>query len=395
MRLEDRFSQAGERLSESLKKVAIPATTEIGWRWWRVVAATAVIVLVVGGSLLWVSRSDGSGQELAAGTVPTGSTLVPVTTTMVDLMPECEVIPRWPAAAAGRYTDEPVYDDSEAHDLAVAAQRYASTLPGFERLWIDQGHNKWVAVGFVGTDLDESQAQLDEAFPGAGVVAVGLDYTGVELEAFGDSLAAELPAGMTVHEIYAAAGYVGVWVGVASPERVGELAAVVDDRPVCWKGHKPDEVVPEGAQVGSGEGWRYLAEVDGGIPGQNSQLVTTEADLGVLWSILGARGPVPTIDFASEIVLSFEVGYNDSCPETRFDGIEVASDVVNLLVVDPTIGTGPPRGCNYDYMGRSYVVAILRAQLPSPPFTIKHASNGAVYETVETSLQQPETTPDP
>jgi hypothetical protein len=388
MNVDDQLNQAGERLNTKLNRVAIPTPPKTMWPWWRPVLATAVLVLFVGGSLLWVSRSEGPGHDLAEGMSSTAPTQMQGSSTVADTLPACESLVLWPTAPEGSYRDEPVYTDIEAQEVAVEVERFASNLPGFESIWIDPAHNQWVTVGFVGVDVSERQVQLEEAYPGAGVVAVGMAYTSDELETLGADISSVLPDGMTVYRIYETAGYVGVWVGVVSPERITELATVANDRPVCWGGYNSDEVIPAGPQLASGDGWRYLAEFDRSM-GRQSQVVATGTALGELWSELETAEPAPAVDFASEIVVAFEVGYSGNCAETRFDGIEISSDVVHLLVVDPSIGTGPPPSCQFDRQPRVYVIAVSRSQLPTPPFTIKTNRNGAADVVIVDDLRQP------
>jgi hypothetical protein len=230
MSLDDRLNHAGERLNAKLDRVMIPATPQTMKPWWRPAAVTAVLVLVVGGLLLWISRSDEIGGDVAEEARPTPSTQM--------------------------------------------------------------------------------------------------------------------------------------------------------------QGFQPNEVAPEGPQLADGDGWRYLAEYDRST-GVQSQIVASDNALGELWSGLDASEPVPMVDFGSEIVVAFQVGYSGNCPETRFDGVEVTDNIVELVVVDPTIRTGPPRVCQLGYMPRTYVVALSRGLLPSPPFTIKTSRNGAADITVVADLRLP------
>jgi hypothetical protein len=153
-------------------------------------------------------------------------------------------------------------------------------------------------------------------------------------------------------------------------------------------GPLPDEKDTEGPQSADDDEWRYLAEYDRSI-GVESRIVASRTALDELWSTLDSTAVVPAVDFGSEIVVAFEVGYSADCPETRFDGVEVTDDIVELVVVDPTIGTGPPRVCQLNYMPRVYVVALSRGLLPSPPFTIETNRNGAAAITVGADLRVP------
>ncbi|MEM8618958.1 MAG: hypothetical protein AAGF73_04485 [Actinomycetota bacterium] len=261
------------------------------------------------------------------------------------------------------YRDHPVYfgGDQPLDEVRV----WAADQPAFEQLWIDQAHNGWLALGF-SEGAAERQAELEQLFPGAGVVAVEIPYTTADL----DALLAE------VFAIQAAMGNdrggsaqpwlgrVSVWGGVLDAESLEPFAEFAGT-PVCFEGIDPEDAVADGPQPEGGEGWRLLT-VNRGGPTYRTGVATTQGQYDALWSDLELTGTPPTVDFDSEIVIWFGAVYGSNCP-IRLDDVVTAPGLVHGDFVVP----GNPPACNDDANGESYLVAVERSALPTEPFAIQ------------------------
>src|SRR5690349_4896047 len=100
--------------------------------------------------------------------------------------PRCDELPR-PTAPADWYRDQPVYIANEMPIEAI--KRWARDRPGYTGIWIDRDHNGWVTVAFT-EDAEARQAELLDAFPGVGVVAVEVTNTKDELRRLRQEIAA-------------------------------------------------------------------------------------------------------------------------------------------------------------------------------------------------------------
>lgn len=144
---------------------------------------------------------DGSGG--AGGTSPSSSAVVaPGTAPPESGLSACAIAdplgelpfgltrctePVLPSADPTYYRDEPVYVGDEMPIDEVRA--WAEDQPGYAEIWIDRAHNGWVTVGF-NEGAAARQADLVEAFPAVGVVAIDVAFGQAEL----DQLASEVVA---------------------------------------------------------------------------------------------------------------------------------------------------------------------------------------------------------
>ncbi len=394
--LKDLRSELMARAADTLKPAPERrAALWSGRRGWVVASATFLVVVTVGtlwGLLLTTWRGGEVQPDHSAASEATGGEepLLFDAEYPEGTVTLCATLV-WPSAPAAWYRAEPVYGDATA--LIDQVELFATTLEGYERIWVDMAHNGWVTVGFVGSDVVERQRQLETAFPDAGVVAVEMSHSVEQLEALRNEIVAELPEGMVPYRVYETEGYVGVWVGVLTLPSLAELSAVVAGRPICADGYPPDAVVEAGPQLQDGDGWRYLGEYDYSI-GRESRVITTESALRELLELLEAPSS-PPVDFSAEIVITFEVGVSSTCPETRFDGVATADGLLYATIVDPSIGVGPPQLCTFEHIARTYVVAVDRDLLPAPPFIIKANPDYVAQTRVTVDLREPGSTVQP
>ena len=269
------------------------------------------------------------------------------------------------AADASHYRDEPVYVSNEMPTEDVRA--WASAQPGYEDIWIDRDHNGWVSVGF-SEGAEDRQAELEQEFPGVGVVAVPLDWTAAELEALrASAFTAMEDAGFLVgggHSV--PAGLVQVMVGELTEERLAPLADLAGPR-LCVEGVDSEDVIREGPQPTEGEGWRLLGADHSGAA-YRTGVATTPAQYDRLWAESGVSGDPPAVDFDREIVIWFGAVYGSGC-EVRLDDVSVDAD--NRLVHADLVVPGVHQACPSDANPAAYVVALERDRLPEGGFAVQ------------------------
>lgn len=338
---------------------------------------------------LVTSTSEATVSSIDVSVSPT-TTTTPVGATV--LAPVCVPgVDGYRRAPDDWYRDEPA-DGFDVDDLR-AVRKYAATLDGFEREWTYPERNMWIHVGFVGVDVAQRQRELEEQFPGVGVIAVELDHTADELAALAVGVKDLLPEGMAVAYTNAKAGTIDVWVGKVTEQDRALLGPLLEDYPLCAAGLVGDQIGEAGPQQTSGDGWRLLAQAEWGL-GRVPRVVTTDADLEDLWAHLGLDDPLPLVDWQRDIVVAFEMGYGSSCPETRFEGLESEGDQIRAVIIDPTLlkPGATHRACTDDYNARVYVVTVARELLLAPPFTIKSVYGQQLEVTADVDLSEPGTT---
>ena len=305
---------------------------------------------------------SGSGGEARTRA---SSSAVPTASTVTGGFPRCDDVPDV-EAPADWYDDTPVY---VANEQPVAEVRdWADDQPGFVSVGVDRSHNGWIWAAFT-EQVEQRQRDLEERFPGVGVVAVEAEHSNEELAALQERVNAVL---MSHGSGYFSTGYgnakhiLMVNLGVLSDER---LAALEEFRgePICVEGGDPADVVPEGPQPEGGEGWRLLGDdLVGSV--YRTGVATTAEQYVQLWADAGLTGPVPDVDFETEVVVWFGAVYGGSCP-IRLDGVIVDAD--RALVHGEIVIPGNAVGCTADARPHSYVVAIDRSTLPVGPFAIQ------------------------
>lgn len=271
----------------------------------------------------------------------------------------------YPAAEASLYRDEPVYVGNEMPTEDV--QAWAMSQPGFEDIWIDRDHNGWVSVGF-SEGAEDRQAELEQEFPGVGVVAVPLDWTAAELEALrAEAFRAMEDAGFPAgggHSV--PAGLVQVWVGELDEEHLTPLAGLAGPR-LCVDGVHSEEVIREGPQPTEGDGWRLLGADRSGMA-YRTGVATTQEQYERLWAESGVSGDPPPVDFDREIMIWFGAVYGSGC-EVRLEDVSV--DPGQRLVHADLVVPGVHQACNDDANPAAYVVAFERDRLPEGGFAVQ------------------------
>lgn len=361
----------------------------------RSVSALVGFLLVLaacGSEVVSDTPEAGPDPSAASTTTSTHAATERSTTSMatndVALLPRCEEVGS-PEAPADWYRASPIYVGNEMPVDEVRV--FAGHLEGYTNIWIDRKHNGWVTVGFVGADLVAHQAELEAEFPNDGVVAVEMPYTVRELAEIQGRLQLALPGDMNSHNVYETRSVVEVWAGELTPERVALVAEIAAGDPVCVSGWEPGDRPPPGPQAERGEGWIYLAEFDETSVGEEPLIIGNAAQLSELWTRLGGDGSPPEIDLATHVVGAFEIGHSGSCPETRFDAIEVADDLVYAVIVHISSADA----CTADYIPRAYLAAIERDLLPPPPFQLSAAVDNLHRTIIDADLRIPNSAPSP
>ena len=328
----------------------------------RVAALTTLVILAI---TLAACRATGD-EPLAATESPPPPTDAASSAAMS--IPLCADVPQVKAPAE-LYGDSPIYVANEMPAEEVRA--WASRKPGFEEIWIDRNHGGWITVAF-STDAEARQAELAEAFPDVGAVAVEVDWTMPELTDLQRRIGDELPEASST--IFVKQGVVGIGIGVLDPERIAEIEGRFGDERICVEGIPPDQAPADGPQQLAGDGWRLLANEQGvGEPFRTS-VASDDDSYGELWERIGLTAERPPVDFESEIVIWFGAVYGSNCPELRLDDVVV--ELERALVHAEIVLVGGLRACNGDANPRAYVVALERSQPPSGPFAIQLDANG-------------------
>lgn len=347
----------------------------------------AVLVTGCGDDESSVRSDDVPETSTTTSTVPTGSAAAGGE--LPFGLQRCPTDPASVSAPEQWYRDEPVYIANEMPVEQVRA--WAVEQPGFEDIWIDREHNGWLAVAF-SEDAEARQADLEEQFPGVGVVAVPVEWTEAELvelreAAFGAMQDADFDVGGS-HGVHT--GLVEVWVGELIEERLAPLAPFAGPR-LCVTGVEPEDVVRPGPQPRSGEGWRLLG-TDRTGDSYRTGVATTDEQYAALWRSAGLAGDRPTVDFDAEVVLWFGAVYGSGC-EIRMD--DVVLDLDRRLVHGGFVIPGVHQGCHDDANPEAYVVAVERSALPAAPFDVQLDADdppaGAPEErtTIEVDLRSP------
>ncbi len=211
------------------------------------------------------------------------------------------------------------------------------------------------------------QAELDEA--------IGSERVRVEATAAGHGELSDLQRRVGEHLVAAgidfagtgsgnALGRVTVDLAVLDPAVVDELAATFADQVdlLCVSGADPADVIPDGPQPQSGDGWRLLADEPGAGVAYDTGFATDTGAYKALWNEIGLAGEPPDVDFGTEVALWFGPAVSGSCSDIRM--VDVVIDADNALVYPRIVLPGGHRSCTSDANPHAYVVAVQRELLP-------------------------------
>jgi hypothetical protein len=327
--------------------------------------------------------------------------LIPQTTSPqpVASIPLCDDVPNL-SAPADWYRDTPIYVGNEMEDLIEPIERWAGRQPGYAGIWIDRQHHGWVSVAFT-VDAELRQAELREAFPEDGVVAIPVEWTEGELRAVQSRVTDFLRA----HDIpggsggYISKGVTSIEMGVRRPEWVALAEQLFAGQPVCISGLDPEDAPPDGPQQPSGNGWRLLGHAESAGPGYRTGIAYDADSYARLWTESEISDPQPEVDFMDDVVIWFSAVTGSSCPDLRLDDVIVDSE--RSLVYADIVNTGGDVACTSDIYPHSFVVTLARELLPTGGFSIQlneaGPPAGAPEErtVVDADLTQPGSTADP
>lgn len=265
------------------------------------------------------------------------------------------------------YRDEPRY--GSPMDLVDEVRSWAAREPGFAEIWLDGDHHRWVHVGFTGdADLGALQDAAAAAFPGEGVVVVGLPHTPAELGSLASRVTAALhEAGATFSATSTSASSGVVSISGLAPEPAA--FAVLEQfrgEPLCVDVLPEDSLVPDGAQPVRGEGWRLLGQERDAGEAYRTRVATDEEQLAELWDESGLGGAPGAVDWEREIVVWLGAVWGSGCP-VRLDDVLVTGSTLHGQIVVP----GWPHGCHDDANSHAFVVAVERDLLPAAPFQVQ------------------------
>jgi hypothetical protein len=273
-----------------------------------------------------------------------------------------------------------------------AVRAFARNLDGFQDIWIDREHNGWIGVGFHDADVEAHQAKLEAEFPGVGLVAVEMPYTPDELAAVAGDLESRLSDGMEVAGVDEIRGYVEVFIGALTPESVAAASEAIGTAPACIAGIDPSIIPAPGPQSSGGEGWAYLGEADSMLDSELPRILADQGELATVWGQLGLEGRPAEVDFERQVALYLVIGHSGSCPETRLDDIVVEADLMYAVIPSTTALTGGV-ACTADWVPRTYLVAVDRDRLPSPPFQLTAEKEYGARVEVTADLRVPGSAP--
>jgi hypothetical protein len=340
------------------------------------------------------------GVAPEVGSDPSSTTVAPSTTASPSNTAEqgfAEILPRCyesalPAADPSLYRDTPKYVGNEMP--AEAVKEWASQYPDFVEIWIDRDHNGWVAAGFT-DDVADRQAEIEELFPGEGVVAVHLDWTEADLSDLERRVSAELGGvvellGTSVDPLR---GYVNVVIPVLDADSLQAITDRFPDERICVEGLEPEDVVPPGTQPATGDGWRLLYEEGEVGDVYRVGIAWDNESVSELTGGISGLGDIDLdVDFDNEIVVWFGAVHGSSCPNLRLDDVVVDGDSVYAEIVN----TDNALACTDDAIPQTYLVGVERSRLPMPPFYLS-LDGGTIGDRlrVEVDLREPGSTAAP
>jgi len=123
-----------------------------------------------------------------------------------------------------------------------------------------------------------------------------------------------------------------------------------------------------------GERLRYREVIDQGRgPGTDRvkwrAYATDRSELRSAWERFNMRGELPRIGFERRVAVFAGTGGSSSCPPD-LGGLRLKREEKRILV-RILIGTSGAGGCTADWMPRTFVVSVLRSDLPRDDLTVR------------------------
>lgn len=134
----------------------------------------------------------------------------------------------------------------------------------------------------------------------------------------------------------------------------------------------------------------YLGEADTMLASELPRILADARSLATVWGRLGLEGEAPAVDFDRQVVFYLVIGHSGSCPDTRLDDVVVDGDLVYAVI--PTITD--EMACTSDWVPRTYLVAVDRELLPTPPFQLTAEKSYGARVEVATDLRVPGSIPE-
>ena len=244
-------------------------------------------------------------------------------------------------------------------DVAVF-QRYGHDhRDEFGGLWFDQAAGGVLVLAFT-ENLAGHEAALDKLVPTVEARVVRVDHSEGALEGERRRAVRVLDAlGVTEYGIgtLIMVNRVGIHLGYVDPEVIEALAQRVDQTMVCVEG---SEVAPDrGPQQSAGVGWRLLAFERVGEP-YTVRVASTQPELRRLWDQVGFSAELPIVPLDDELVVVMTPAVSGSCPEVRFDDLQIGKHRVIGLFSSPVAHAE----CSADANPASFALAVERSALP-------------------------------
>jgi hypothetical protein len=275
-------------------------------------------------------------------------------------------------AAPEVYRDSPVY---VGNDQPFEVVRWAREQPGYEGVWIDRENLGWLTLAF-SQDADARQAELQERFPEAGVVAVAVEHTSADLRKLHRRAVRGLRGQLASFGVSddVVRNVVEIDVPYLTAKVVAELEQRFAGEPLCVDGSDPADQPGPGPQATAGDGWRLVGHREGRGKVYRTGIASDRPSFERLWQQAGMRDRPPGVDFVDHVVLWFAEPHGSSCPQRRLDDVIVDADagLVYPLLVNPSADLA----CTDDIAGAwQFLVEFERSRLPAGPFVIQLGPN--------------------
>ena len=228
----------------------------------------------------------------------------------------------------------------------------------FGGMYIDPPGGQHVVMLFT-SNLEDHAAPVEAIQPGTTLRQV--EHTEAELVALLEGLDFEALDAEGVEMVGAGVDVIGnrVTLDAKSNDPSAELRLEV-----AYGGMLDVTIFPfpgDWQNVAQGDGWRLLAAGESASDAYIVRAATDDAAYAEMWEAIGLDGEAPSVDLASDLVVSFGHGIGSSCPEVKLDAVRIGDGIVLSVTSDPL----QPRACTDDLAGAAvFVVAVARDAVP-------------------------------